>query len=264
MGTKARCAYCGQKGKSREHIFPTWLIKKTPDYGAKFSKLSGKVGQNEHVITDVCEPCNNGPLGLLDDYCRPLHEEYFSKVVLEPLDFKYDFLTLTRWLLKVSFNSARKLRANVSNFQTLIPYMLGHDLAVPDRVIFFVEVIRPITTLENGKTVTFRPQDHRSSVLHFNDKPSFVFVHEGRLVAIESFYFYIIFLHTTLNNDIYSRLRPDFPEWFGRLTPDNAPLRLKPVRDYLALKQDEYRLNAKAYFEWRERHLKRQNDLSSE
>jgi hypothetical protein len=90
------------------------------------------------------------------------------------------------------------------------------------------------------------------------------FFREGRLVAIESFYFYIIFLHTTLDNEIYSRLRADFPEWFGRLTSDNAPFRLKPVRDYLALKQDEYRVNAPAYFEWRERYLKRQNDLSSE
>jgi len=68
MATKARCADCGQKGKSREHIIPTWLIKKTPEYSARFSKLAGKVGQNEHVITDVCTSCNSGPLGLLDDY----------------------------------------------------------------------------------------------------------------------------------------------------------------------------------------------------
>jgi hypothetical protein len=256
MATKARCAYCGKPGKSREHIFPTWLIKKTPHYEARFSKKDRKIGQNEHVIKDVCTTCNSGPLSQVDDYCHILYDEYFSKPVEGPIEFEYDFRKLTRWLLKVSFNSARKQKARVSSFKPLIPYMLGDSPTPPDNVIFFVEIIKPYVGMYRGKNVTFKPEDHRIGPLHFAERPAFVFVKEGRQVAIEGYYFYIIFLQTPFSTEIYEKLKQEF-RVMERLTPDLSSITLLPYRNYLQLKHPEYMLNKNIYYEWRDRYLGR-------
>jgi hypothetical protein len=66
MQTQKKCAYCGQSGKSKEHIFPTWLLKKTPGYDLKFSRRKQKFHHNENLVYDVCRDCNNGPLSNLE------------------------------------------------------------------------------------------------------------------------------------------------------------------------------------------------------
>jgi hypothetical protein len=78
MQAKKICAYCEKPGKmTREHIFPTWLIGKTPTYDLKFSRIKRKYHSNEGVVYDVCKKCNEGPLSQLDDYVRELHEISF-------------------------------------------------------------------------------------------------------------------------------------------------------------------------------------------
>ncbi|HJS87601.1 MAG TPA: hypothetical protein VJ779_19275 [Acetobacteraceae bacterium] len=251
--SKKMCAYCGQPGRSREHIFPTWLIEKTPDFTAKLSVAAGKVSQNEHVVYDVCEPCNNGPLSLLDTYAKGLYERYFSTIVTSgEVEFSYDFARLTRWLLKVSFNAARKARADATSFEAAIPYILGLDRQCPDRLLFLAEVVTPSTIVRDGKESVIDPDDHRAGAMHFRGGPAFVFIKEGRFVALNSFYFYIVFLHEPLTGAIFNELRPKFP-FARRLLPDAQSIRLRPGRSYLEVKLAELGAHRDVYRAWHER-----------
>lgn len=107
------CAFCGKTGPmTKEHIWPKWLHD-SGDYRLKYHSAPDKVLPAEHVIKDVCGECNNGSLSTLDDYAKSLHHRYFSKgyQTIKKETFKYDFEKLTKWLLKVSYNSARTSRA---------------------------------------------------------------------------------------------------------------------------------------------------------
>jgi hypothetical protein len=247
MKPKRICAYCGKEGKSKEHIFPSWLIKKTPEYELKFSKIKGQVSPNENVVHDVCEECNNGPLSQLDESCRVLYDSQLSQIVRGPVKIEYDFTKLTRWLLKVAFNSARKNKADLSSFTSLIPYMLGKDLGLPDRVVFLVEVVKPYEGDWGGEHVVMEPHDHRIGNMRFKSKPSFLFIREGRFVAIDSFYFYILFLHLPIDDNIFQTIKADFPGECVRLTPAKEAVEIAPVRNYLEVKLPEIGMNQDAY-----------------
>src|SRR5262249_40341607 len=126
----------------------------------------------------------------------------------------------------------------------------------PERVLFFVELIKPHQGLYKGVMRSFPPDDHRCGPLHARrQQPSFIFIREGRQLAIESFYFYIIFLYVPATVEVYDKVRADFADWFGRLTPDVKSIKLRPDRDYFDLKKDEYGLNRHAYYRWRNKYL---------
>jgi hypothetical protein len=115
------CAFCRKPGPlTREHIWPKWLHA-SHDYSLKYHSAPDKVLPAEHIIKDVCAECNNGPLSALDDYVKSLHHRYFSKSyqTIKKTTFKYDFEKLTKWLLKVSYNSARAARARRRASQAL-------------------------------------------------------------------------------------------------------------------------------------------------
>ena len=62
-----------------------------------------------NTIKDVCLDCNNGALTSLDAYACQLYDRYFQKFVRagQSTAFDYHYDLLVRWLLKVSYNSAR-------------------------------------------------------------------------------------------------------------------------------------------------------------
>jgi hypothetical protein len=121
------CAFCRKPGPlTREHIWPKWLHD-SHDYSLKYHMAPDKVLPAEHVIKDVCAECNNGPLSALDDYARSLHQRYFIKVyqTIKKATFHCDFEKLTKWLLKVSYNSARASRAaDVELLSLYAPYII--------------------------------------------------------------------------------------------------------------------------------------------
>lgn len=255
MKRQPKCAYCGEPGKSKEHIFPSWLIRETPSYGMKLSKIKGKVSPNENVVHDVCTACNNGPLSRLDDYCRGLYDRHLSRIIREPVNFEYDFPLLTRWLLKVSFNSARQQKSPLTSFSGLIPYMLGQEPGPPNRLLFMAEVIKPFEGVWGGDHLVIEPRDHRSGNMHFRNKPSFVVIREGRFIAIDSFYFYFVFLHVAADDTIYEAIKPDLPASCVRLLPNSDSVELSPARDYLDVKLPEIGMNRAAYLEAHAKYL---------
>ncbi len=107
-----RCAYCGAEGKmSREHVIPKGFINNM-DFKALtvwLDKAPSKVINSELMVKDVCAECNNGELSQLDAYALKLMISYNEKILYETrkVFFKYNYDLLTRWLLKVCYNSAR-------------------------------------------------------------------------------------------------------------------------------------------------------------
>jgi hypothetical protein len=135
--------------------------------------------------------------------------------------------------------------------------MLAEDPTPPDRVVFLVEVIKPFEgPWGDDEHVVIEPHDHRVGNMYFKSKPSFVFIREGRFVAIDSFYFYILFLHTPINEDIFQKIKADFPSSCVRLTPEARAVEVSPVRNYFDVKLPEIGMNESAYLEAYRRYLR--------
>lgn len=142
------------------------------------------------VISDVCGPCNNGPLSALDAYGVELYDKYFSNYYLgdEPLTFKYDYQRLAKWLLKLSFNAAR---ANQSDHVRLAHYrhsILDADCDLPEDFSIAVDLLIPEVMAPDMEPVL--PASNRICRITFSKAiDDWCTV---RLVAINSFYFWIL------------------------------------------------------------------------
>ena len=181
------CAYCEKAGPlTKEHVWPQWLNKLEPSYVMRFSAKAQKVFGGDLTVSDVCASCNNGALSKLDGYAHGLHASFFSRIlaVEEQISFEYNFNFLARWLLKVSYNSARATGRDEQFFQPLVSYMLG----VADKPAFvsvMLDIVAP--SVINGHTL--EPRAVRCAGIFVGKCRPWVCV---RLVAINSYYFYII------------------------------------------------------------------------
>lgn len=125
------CAYCKkQAAATREHVIPAFIYRFQKELGEKalgWNEAAGKMVRSEIQIKDVCEGCNGGRLSQLDSYGKSflmssgfLTQNYSSLYA----DFTYDYDLLSRWLLKISFNSSRTDRVHSHLFEKFIPYIL--------------------------------------------------------------------------------------------------------------------------------------------
>lgn len=110
------CAYCDQPCQpTREHVIPRWY-NDTPGEAETFSARAPITHlKGDLIVKDVCNVCNSGALSKLDAYGKELYQRYFASPVYanETVDFAYDGERLIRWLLKLSFNSARAQNADI-------------------------------------------------------------------------------------------------------------------------------------------------------
>lgn len=138
------CAYCGNSNRlSIEHIFPRWLVRRT-QYDARFSRTENRVSERVFTIRDVCVTCNNGPLSELDAYARKMYERYFDEPIYsgERVKFEYDHDLLTRWVLKILYNSARKNNTEPEELGQFSGYILGNETR-PTNVKISAFLIKP-------------------------------------------------------------------------------------------------------------------------
>lgn len=113
------CAYCGTTNPlTKEHIWPKGIINRVPSYIGRYTERANKVQAGELVIKDVCQFCNNGSLSKLDDYLCNLFDSSFKDFVreYETVNFAYDYDLLARVLLKLSFNTARASKRQLTYF----------------------------------------------------------------------------------------------------------------------------------------------------
>lgn len=188
--SKRVCSYCDEPRKlTKEHIWPASIIRRVADR-ASYNPKAGKLLWAEMVISDVCEPCNNGPLSALDAYGAELYDKYFSNYYLgdKPLTFEYDYQRLAKWLLKLSFNAAR---ANQSDHVRLAQYrnsLLEADCDLPEDFSIAVDLLVPEVISPEKEAVL--PASNRICRIAFSEPiDDWCTV---RLVAINSFYFWIL------------------------------------------------------------------------
>ena len=110
-------------------------------------EIPQKMVGGEHKIKDVCANCNNGPLSDLNNYAKGvlsnaglLVDNFENSVVT----LKYEYDTLLRWLLKVSFNSARVEGSHAPLFEPLTPFILdGKPTPSRSQIILSAQLLAP-------------------------------------------------------------------------------------------------------------------------
>lgn len=139
------CAYCDMPcQQTREHVVPRWY-NDTPGESETFSARAPLTHvRGDLIVRDVCATCNGGVLSSLDAYGKELYERYFASPVYagETVVFEYDGDRLLRWLLKLSYNSARAQNADVRVLREYRKVMIGES-PVPDRVRCWLHFVPP-------------------------------------------------------------------------------------------------------------------------
>lgn len=188
-----KCAYCDIAAPlTKEHIWPASIINRVNDRASYLSKI-GKLLWTDLVIKDVCEKCNNGPLSHLDEYGATLYDAHFADYAKDAtaVEFRYDFQKLAKWLIKLSYNSAR---AAGSDFQRLSHYkaaLIQPTVPLPDDFSIAVDLVlpSPIDGVQNG---VFPSSNRICRIAFTHGVADWCTV---RLVAINSFYFWILIQH---------------------------------------------------------------------
>lgn len=243
------CAFCCQSNKlTREHVWPEGILKRLPTYRGRFFEKADKVIDSDHVIKDVCFTCNNGVLSELDTYGCILFDRYFHKIA-EPgaeIQFEYDYDNLLRWLLKIAYNTARSsANPNLSLLQPFAPYII-RQTARPSGIALYLDIVTHsmIPTINGAKKIpatSFRS----ARIVGVPPLPEWCMV---RLVAINSFYFYILLFHdeyrerdelAAVRRSIKGVLVP--PENTDLLLPPSTTGAFEVHKDHMLSKIDKYR-----------------------
>lgn len=165
------CAYCdGPPPLTREHIWPNGFLKRG-NFGVKFSAKANKTFAGDLTISDVCAKCNNGALSTLDAHACELFDRRFSKFVEAgaSVPFTYDYGLLMRWLLKISFNSARSTGQDAALLGRYRETILAEYPCSPAFVAAYVATISPsyMVNPETGTTKKIYPHAARCGPLQF-------------------------------------------------------------------------------------------------
>lgn len=200
MGSQEKlCAFCRTNNNlSREHVFPNGVIRKFETEMLSYNDQANKVFKSDLVVKDVCENCNNGALSEVD--CKFV--KLFEENMLEPLqpgddlEFKFDYNDLLKALLKISFNSARASSDGfkaVAAMKKYAPYILGKVIEPPN-IMIRLQIItssKKLNTETNKVEGMLKAELLRSCKVKYNGPKHSNFM--IRLVALNSFWFYVIF-----------------------------------------------------------------------
>jgi hypothetical protein len=191
------CSYCASFEKlTKEHIWPKSLIKRNPDF-LTYNKTTNSFYKGEAVIKDVCAECNNDILSRLDDYLATLYDSHFANIVTagSEAELAYDYNMLLRVLLKISFNSARSSGSekSVKLHQKFITYILKGTHR--SDVMLRLQIVTDSTefSLDGELRKTVKPEVLRCADIGYDGVLANRFM--IRLIAINSFWFYLIIPH---------------------------------------------------------------------
>ena len=197
----SECAYCNQNGKpTKEHILPKCILERTQQQDVLYLERAKKIIEAEAQIRDVCEQCNSGALSSLDSYICQMFDRYFLNFISkgETVKLVYDFDVLARWLLKVSYNSARAHNINPASYRRLIPFMLKGKPR-PSNLAIVVLLAIPYNLNDHEKSILSKnlkgqeiiyPDVTRIAAIN----PDIVnpVIEIARMVALRSYYFYLL------------------------------------------------------------------------
>jgi hypothetical protein len=224
-----------------EHVRPSFLYRKHPGSKFGFHRKAGKFVAWEVVVRDVCAGCNNGVLSRLDAYGEQFyrtnrcgHMPRFP----ERVQLQYDYHQLLRWLLKISFNSARMMGDEIPALRQCVPYILTGHGPVPS--VLMLEVLSP---LEMGQSTKESLKESLQDVLSARELKEFdsmgstmppdtfwlgsagVGRHFGRRVWFGSFCFYVWFLENRGSRSDRKRERQQLLHLTSKALPDAQVLK---------------------------------------
>jgi hypothetical protein len=244
MLSTRKCAFCNGSGKlTREHIWPRCIIERTPSYNARYLGQIETFFEGDLTVKDVCVSCNNGPLSALDNYICELYDAHFSRIAAarQPRNFVFDSQQLFRWLLKASYNSARANQTDTDVLARYAPFVLNGGNS-PSEFEVRLELIRPSRN-PNYRPGTSAPREipplsTRCCRIEVPNNP--VPGRIIRLVAINSFYFWLIFWPSDADRTAVQETLPG-----SSIVPNSRKMTLFPRREMLELHAN-WVLNPKA------------------
>lgn len=194
------CAYCGEMRRlTREHIWPDGFLRRG-DFGLKFSAKAGRAFAGDLIVRDVCEVCNNVPLGRLDGYACQLYDSNFAHFPehFTPVVFNYDYGKLTRWLIKIAFNSARAQGHDDADLLTLYrKVILAEGDCCPLYANVFIALVGPgvLNFPGNRPSQKIYPKAARSGPVIVPGVGGYQHV-STRMVMINAYFFTLILSRT--------------------------------------------------------------------
>lgn len=220
------CSYCGNDGTlTREHIIPSWYYNHAPnpnDFGF-MEKAKGKIVNTELKIKDVCNVCNNGTLSELDTYGKKLFQSDLSHYIYKDsrLLLKYDYHLLSRWLLKVAFNSARAHNTDIEVLSQYKEIILGKKPLPSD----FILRLRTISPATQGDYAVF-PASKSSPII---DNPEWFRIGVFRVDNFDSMYW--AFRHVTINSYSFLLYIPSLDQHEAIEVSDNLRMAISNEAD---------------------------------
>ncbi|MFH1217259.1 MAG: hypothetical protein V1706_12225 [Pseudomonadota bacterium] len=217
--SQRNCAFCGtNENLTREHIFPNSILRSHEKRLLTINDKNDKVFKGDLVVKDVCKNCNGGILSYLDKELLGVYREFMHEPIAPGSSAKlvFDYNLLLRVLLKVSYNSARASsdgqRATAA-LKKLVPYIIGDNSVAPN-VMLRLQIV---TSANKYNIVTEKIEGTLDAVVLRNCKidydgpqsSSFVL----RLVAINSYWFYIIISNSNINNQRKKSFLANFKNW---------------------------------------------------
>ncbi|OGB23734.1 MAG: hypothetical protein A3I66_15825 [Burkholderiales bacterium RIFCSPLOWO2_02_FULL_57_36] len=231
------CAYCKKAVPlTKEHLWPSGIIARAKDIDTSYLGKLEKFIDADLTIKDVCAGCNNGPLSTLDAYICDLFDAQFSHPAIrrQARTFIYNYEMLLRWLLKISYNTARANESDVEALSKYVEFMLEGG-RTPAEIQIRLELIHaspnpnwtpgsstikaiPAVSLRCARVET--PENHLPGTTL-------------RLVAIYGFYFWVIIMPPKTDSSLFHSGLP------GKLLPPNrSKLSLYSTRGMLELHAD--------------------------
>jgi len=237
-----KCAYCGKIGDlTKEHIIPNFLCKKHPKQNFGYSQKADRYITWQAVIKDVCGDCNNGPLSELDEY----GEEFYTKnkcyrnfTSRKNIGLFYDYETLLRWFLKITYNCIRAHKQNLPDilFQA-VPFIIDGKKIKQFRSEIYIEVIKDyILKGDDWKSVPEEIQKlgrlpaefFRIGAMNYSNIDISNFI--SRYIVINSYFFYIFIFPINFDVSDEKKLLRTFKEKIGqaaKLNPKNKHINFK-------------------------------------
>lgn len=238
---KNRCAYCKKEGKlTREHIIPKSLCELDPSLTVGFSEPAKGWIKAEPLIKDVCEKCNSDYLSKVDSYGKRLYlENGFDRSFAEDgtVEFKYDYDFLLRYLLKISYNSARTLERDLEWIEPFSKFILyGIDPPKEIKTSIFLEIMKSYKIKQGDRHKLPKETRNREyltpEIIRVSRAYEIGIQLEGivRLVSVKAFYFYIPLLHAEKSRSALRRSIKSFLEILPcaqKLEPNKNRMRIR-------------------------------------
>jgi hypothetical protein len=184
---------------SREHIWPNGFLRRG-SFGLKYSARARRTFEGDLIVKDVCEECNNGPLSRLDAYACQLYDSNFQHFPehFTPVAFEFEYGRLTRWLLKVAFNSARAQgHGDADLLGSYRPAILSDGDCCPLYVNVWIALVGPgrLTFSDGRPEIRIHPKAARSGPVIVPGVDGYQHV-STRMVMINGYFFTLVLSRT--------------------------------------------------------------------